>query len=102
MDRDELAETLGFSRSDVDMLMDMFLKNAHTSLDQMEMAIGENDIKAVGFAAHAIKGIAGNLKMDDIFELSKEIDLMAKTWFSGDFTPFYLRLKEMIEGVARS
>jgi len=99
MDRDELAKTLGFSRSDVDMLMDMFLKNARTSLQAMENAIQQNSMHGIADAAHAIKGISGNLKMDEIFELSRDINYMAKSSIDRDYAEDYQRLKSLIEKI---
>jgi len=96
LDRDKLAAKLGFKRSDIDMLINIFKKNANVSLEKMNIMIKQNNMQGIIDAAHAIKGSAGNLKMDKIFELSKNIELMAKTMKNEEYELHYAQLKKMI------
>ena len=96
LDRDGLAAKLGFKRSDIDMLINIFKKNANVSLEEMNRMIKQNNIQGIADAAHAIKGSAGNLKMDKIFELSKNIEIMAKTMKNEEYKVHYIQLKNMI------
>ena len=74
IDRDSLAKSLGFERSDVDMILNMFKKNAETSLEKMKISIKDKNLKSIQDEAHAIKGSAGNLMLTEIFTLSKQIE----------------------------
>lgn len=78
LDRDQIAAQLGFQRSDIDMLLAMFSKNATTSLEEMKKMLDEKSMQGVADAAHAIKGSAGNLKLDDIYTLAMTIEMAAK------------------------
>lgn len=97
MHRDELAGQLGFKRSDIDMLIDIFKKNANVSLEEMHTMIKQNNMQGIADAAHAIKGSAGNLKLDKIFELSKNIEIMATTMNNEDYKVHYTQLNKMID-----
>lgn len=97
MDKDKLAAQLGFKRSDVDMLIAIFRKNAEVSISEMYTMIKQNNIQGIADAAHAIKGSAGNLKLDEIFELSKSIEIMAKTTQDADYAMYHDQLQEMID-----
>jgi len=74
IDRDTLAKELGFERSDVDMILNMFKKNAETSLEKMKIAIRDKNLKSIMDEAHAIKGTAGNLMLSEIFTLCQKIE----------------------------
>ena len=77
IDRDQIAAQLGFQRSDIDMLLTVFSKNAKASLDEMQSMILEGDIQGIRNTAHAIKGSAGNLKLEDIYQLTMRIEMAA-------------------------
>lgn len=97
VNRDLIAEQLGFKRSDVDMLLAMFCKNATSSLHEMHTMIEDNNMQGISDAAHAIKGSAGNLKLDDIYELAKTMELAAKADEDFDYRSCYQQLKAMLE-----
>ncbi len=97
VNRDLIAEQLGFKRSDVDMLLAMFSKNAASSMQEMNAMIDDNNMQGIADAAHAIKGSAGNLKLDDIFNLAKTIELDAKAGEDVDYRSSYQQLKAMLE-----
>jgi HPt (histidine-containing phosphotransfer) domain-containing protein len=66
------------------MLIGIFIKNTESLLEEMHQMIREDNMQGIADAAHAIKGSVGNLKLDEIFELSKGIELMAKTMKNED------------------
>ena len=97
MDKDKLAAQLGFKRSDIDILIKIFKKNAGTLIEEMGIMIKQNNMQGIADVAHAIKGSAGNLKLDEIFELSKSIEIMVKTTQNEDYEMYYKQLKEMLD-----
>jgi HPt (histidine-containing phosphotransfer) domain-containing protein len=97
IDRNYIAEQLGFSHNDIDMLLTMFQKNANTSLEEMHKMIEKQDMQGIVDTAHAISGSAGTLKLDDIYELAKEIEMAAKTGQSIDYHLSYKRLKTLLD-----
>ena len=97
VNRDQLAEQLGFSRSDIDMLLTIFCKNAASSLLEMQQMIDENNMQGIADAAHAIKGSAGNLKLDEIYKLAMHIETNAKNSENSDYRVSYQQLKTLLE-----
>ena len=97
MDKDKLAAQLGFKRSDIDVLIKIFRKNTGTLIEEMGIMIKQNNMQGIADAAHAIKGSAGNLKLNEIFELSKSIEIMAKTTQNEDYEMYHDQLKEMLD-----
>ncbi|MGB6019782.1 MAG: Hpt domain-containing protein [Sulfurimonadaceae bacterium] len=97
VNRDLIAERLGFKRSDIDMLLAMFSKNATSSLKEMQQMIDENNMQGIADAAHAIKGSAGNLKLDDIYDLAMTIETAAKNSENADYRLYYQQLKALLE-----
>ena len=97
IDRDQIAAKLGFKRSDVDMLLAMFSKNAATSLEEMQKMIDEGNMQGVADAAHAIKGSAGNLKLDDIYTLAMTIEMAAKNDKDVNLLTHYTQLSILLD-----
>lgn len=97
MDRDKLAAQLGFKRTDIDMLIGIFIKNSKSSLEEMHKMIRQNNMQGIADTAHAIKGSAGNLKLNEIFELSKSIEIMAKTMKNEEYEAHYKQLNNMLD-----
>jgi len=98
IDRDTLAKELGFERSDVDMILNMFKKNAETSLEKMKIAIRDKNLKNIMDEAHAIKGTAGNLMLSEIFTLCEQIEQL-KDFQEAVFLKEYEILKSYIQQV---
>lgn len=96
IDRDQIAAQLGFQRSDIDMLLAMFSKNAATSLEEMQKMIDENNMQGVVDAAHAIKGSAGNLKLNDIYTLAMTIEMAAKNGKDNNLHTHYTQLSILL------
>ena len=99
MDRDELSRELGFTREDIDLLMEMFEINARRSLLEMEEAIDRGDREGIVHTAHAIKGIAGNLKMEALFALARELEAIAEVGQDEDYAGYHRRLTQEINAV---
>ncbi len=57
-------------------------------------SINENDYKTVAVGAHTIKGIAANLGLKELWDLSKEIELQAK--LANDISSFSGKLEEIM------
>ena len=100
LDKDEIASKLGFKRSDFDMLLVMFSQNATTSLEEMKNAIEKKDMQGIADASHAIAGGAGNIQLNDIYELAMAIELSAKKGENVDYHLFYQQLKILLDSIS--
>jgi len=97
IDRNYIAEQLGFSDKDIDMLLTMFHANANSSLEEMYKMIEKQDMQGIVDTAHAISGSAGTLKLDEIYELAKEIEMAAKMGQNIDYHVYHKRLKILLD-----
>ena len=59
-------------------LQDIFKNNIDEDLNSLIQAFKENDFKNIFYYSHKIKGAAGNIGYEEIFELTKEIEFLAK------------------------
>ncbi len=99
INRDQIAERLGFKRSDIDMLLAMFSKNAATSFEEMQTMIAEKNMQGIADAAHAIKGSAGNLKLDNIYNHALMIEMAAKQSEDLDYAAAHEQLGRLLDAV---
>ena len=58
-------------------LLKSFAANAFC--DRLLEAINGGDAEEIRLAAHSLKGVAGNMRMDELFGLSREIEQEAKS-----------------------
>ena len=97
IDKEKIASELGFKRSDFDMLLDLFSQNAATSLEEMKNRIEEKNMQGIADASHAIAGGAGNIQLNDIYELAMTIELAAKKGENTDYHLYYQQLKTLLD-----
>ncbi|MBL8816745.1 MAG: response regulator [Planctomyces sp.] len=55
-------------------LLTMFEERAIKSIDAIETALADNDLQSLKRLAHSIKGVAGHLSADRLFELSARVE----------------------------
>ena len=99
IDKDKIASQLGFKRSDFEMLLVMFVKNATASLKEMKRAIENHNMQGVVDASHAIAGGAGNIQLNEIYELAITIELAAKKDEDVDYQVLYQQIKMLIDSI---
>ena len=68
----------GFDDDIVKELLNDFFESTKLQLKELEQAISNSDAEQITQISHSIKGAAGNLRMDDIFELSKKLEFMGR------------------------
>ena len=78
LDAENMAAKIGLNVKHIPILVQSFLDEGSTIMTQMTTAINDKDYEKISLTAHSIKGSAGNLKFDAIYDLAKEIELSAK------------------------
>lgn len=99
IDKDEIASKLGFTVRDFDMLLALFSQNATISLEELKNAIEKKDMQGIADASHAIAGGAGNIQLNDIYELAISMELSAKKNENTDYHLCYQQLKTLIDSI---
>lgn len=80
---DELLATLKGREDRLKILIASFTKRIPALLEEFEEATVNNDLEALSFIAHSVKGSAGQLKCNLLFVCASELELTAK---NGDLT----------------
>ncbi len=70
------------------MLFDVFIKSSNENIAKLKQAIEDNDYDAIYLCSHSLKGSSGNLLVDEVYNLSKEIESAAKDKKSIDYTAY--------------
>jgi HPt (histidine-containing phosphotransfer) domain-containing protein len=70
----ELSENLGLEEDEYMEMLDLFLTSGGADLSRIEQALKEANARLVHEASHSLKGSAGSLCIDNIFELARAID----------------------------
>ena len=81
---EEMAASIGLKAKHIPMLVGSFLDESNSIMVTLEEAVGANDLKAIKSNAHSIKGSAGNLKFNEIYEMARAMELSAAD-SKGDF-----------------
>ena len=59
-------------------LMDSFIENFKINVKKLEKAVKDENFKEISTIAHTLKGASGNIKANNIFKVSKELELLEK------------------------
>ena len=100
VDLQQIADNLGFGLSDVEMLINMFIDASNDSIEQLFIAIQENNYDDMIAHAHAVKGSAANIMLEDITAIAQEIELGAHNKESNiDYHSKCEELKQLVNNI---
>jgi HPt (histidine-containing phosphotransfer) domain-containing protein len=71
----ELAEYLSLEKEECLEIMGLFVETGMDDLKKLACAIERGDVKQAAMAAHAVKGAAANLRLLDISEKARQIEI---------------------------
>ncbi len=74
---DEMAAAIGLKPKHMPMLIGSFLEESTSIMEALGTAISTNDFAGIKSHAHSIKGSAGNLKFNEVYEMCREIEAAA-------------------------
>jgi len=98
VDTKEIASVLGISEAHIPMLVGSFLDESKSILENLFAGVEANDFTEITLHGHSIKGSAANLRLNDISELAKSIEMAGKAEdASFDFKGTSQALKALIE-----
>jgi len=97
---DKKAEEIGLKSNFVKMLFDSFFDESALILKDLEDATLKNDLQAIENKSHSLKGSCGNLQLNEMYELSKIIELAAKERREGfNYVSSVDELSKMFKGL---
>ena len=74
MDLKGLAADIGLDEEEVLELVELFFETSMSELEKLKKAMNQNDTETVAETAHSIKGAAGNMRFEEIYELASQIE----------------------------
>jgi HPt (histidine-containing phosphotransfer) domain-containing protein len=74
MDISVIAEDLGLDEKDYLELLDLFLDTSRDDLEKLAAAIAAGDCAQGTFAAHSLKGAAGNIGLVEFSDTARYIE----------------------------
>lgn len=77
IDLEALAAKIGISPKHMPKLLNGFLNESESNLELLEKAVQEKKFPEIARLAHSIKGSAGNMKFDDLYERVKLMEAAA-------------------------
>ena len=78
MELEKLAERLGLDVEDIQELLKLYVETTTSDLAELKGAIEADNGQLAHIKAHSIKGASGNLGLDEMYNLAKEIDDSAR------------------------
>ena len=97
-----LAENLDLEKKEILAIMELFIKTSTSSLNQLQLALGEGEAEKVMKCAHFIKGAASNLRLMNIFEAAKKMEQGASKKNLDGTTEAIRMIKEELGRIAES
>jgi len=71
---EEMAKLIGLKVKHMPMLVGSFLEETQPLLTKLHTAIKDKDYASLRSIAHSIKGSAGNLRFNELYEMAKELE----------------------------
>ena len=78
MEIQNLADNLGLEVEDFKELFELYMEATSTDLNGLKAAVDAGDAEEAHKKAHSIKGSSGNLGLNELYEVAKEIDDRAR------------------------
>jgi len=89
---EDSANALGLKLPIFKTILKTFISSINKDLEELKTYIKSKDLEQIKLIAHKIKGASGNLKINDIYEITKDIEQSAKEGLDLDYL---LKLKEI-------
>jgi histidine phosphotransfer protein HptB len=77
MNFQELAEELGLEEEEYSELIELFMETGQADLSQLKTALEARDAETVSRRAHTLCGSSGNMRLMELHEAAKRIELAA-------------------------
>jgi len=74
LDHEVMAKDIGLKVKHMPMLIASFLEESAPILKKLQAAAESKDYEAIRAEAHSIKGSAGNLRLNELADMAKELE----------------------------
>ncbi len=98
---EDSAKNLGLKIPIFKTILKTFITSINLDLEKLNNAIEKNDFIEIQSIAHKVKGASGNLKMDTIYNLTKNIEYNAKDKVETDYKEKYNQLVLLVDKIKK-
>ncbi len=98
---EKVAKSLGLKLEIFKNIFKTFVSTIDKDLEKLKASIENEDLEAIVQDAHKIKGASANLKINDVFEISKNIELSAKENSQIDYNSEFNKLCKCVEDLKK-
>lgn len=74
LDYEAMAKSIGLKAKHMPMLIGSFVEESSSILLNLEAALSSKSYSDIKAQAHSIKGSAGNLQFNELYEMAKEME----------------------------
>ena len=74
INQEEMAAAIGLKAKHIPLLIGSFLEESAPILENLQTAIASKEYDAIKSLSHSIKGSAGNLRFNEVYEMTKEME----------------------------
>jgi len=100
LDYETMAKVIGLKPKHIPMLIESFLEESSSILTLLSEAIEQNNFTIIKEQAHSIKGSAGNLRFNELYEMAKEMEHSAQNSDSSfDYKVYLETIKSIISTI---
>jgi HPt (histidine-containing phosphotransfer) domain-containing protein len=78
LDKSKAMNDFQITEQEYDELLSDFAAQAAEKIDTFESAVKRGDMKEASGIAHSLKGVAGNLRLDDCYNSARSIEAALK------------------------
>ncbi len=78
MDIKELAENLELDLEEFNEIFEIYMETTSSDLQELKAALRDGDAERAHEKSHSIKGSSGNMGLDELYEIAKQIDDCAR------------------------
>lgn len=74
VNHEDMAKAIGLKPKHIPLLIANFIEESASIMESLKNAIEARDYEKIRSSAHAIKGSAGNLKFNEVYEMAREVE----------------------------
>lgn len=96
-----IVNDLGLEEPDAAEILGSFIVDTNQMIKDIDKTFEKKDYKALSQIAHSIKGASGNLRLNNIFELTKKMEEKVKNKELTELPTMIAQLKELIDNISK-
>ncbi len=94
---EEMALAIGLKPKHIPLLIANFIEESISITESLKEAIDSRNYEKIRSSAHAMKGSAGNLKFNEVYEMAREMELAsAKQDDSFEYETYFEAIKSAL------